>query len=79
MKEKSNGITLVALVVTIVVLMILAGISIGALTGENGIIGQAKEGKVATEISEEKEILNISAVQTIKESEYGDIVTDVMY
>ena len=37
-KRKQQGITLIALVVTIIVLMILAGISIGALTGENGLI-----------------------------------------
>ena len=37
MREKS-GITLISLVVTIVVLLILAGITIGAITGENGIL-----------------------------------------
>ena len=37
MREKS-GITLISLVVTIVVLLILAGIAIGAITGENGIL-----------------------------------------
>ena len=35
MKNKTNGITLIALVITIVVLIILAGISIGAITGNN--------------------------------------------
>ena len=38
----NNGITLVALVITIIVLLILAGVSISALTGETSIIGNAK-------------------------------------
>lgn len=55
-KYKSmNGITLVALVVTIVVLLILAGISINALSGENGILGKASEAKTKTEIADIKE------------------------
>ena len=40
---KETGITLIALVVTIVVLLILAGVSINALFGDNGIIEKAKE------------------------------------
>lgn len=38
MRKKNGGITLIALVVTIVVLLILAGVSISMLGGENGII-----------------------------------------
>ena len=45
----SEGITLVALVVTIVVLLILAGVTITMLFGENGIIKKAQEAKEATE------------------------------
>ena len=41
--SKQNGITLIALVVTIVVLLILAGVSINALFGQNGIIQRAKD------------------------------------
>ena len=44
MKKKSNGITLVALVITIVILLILAGISISALTN-TGIFQKAKDAK----------------------------------
>ena len=39
MKSNSKGITLIALVITIIVLLILAGITIATLTGDNGIIG----------------------------------------
>ena len=41
--KKNKGITLVALVVTIVVLLILAGVSINLVLGNNGIIAKAKD------------------------------------
>ena len=47
--RKNLGITLIALVVTIVVLLILAGISISMLTGQNGILNRATEAKEKTE------------------------------
>ena len=43
MLKNKKGITLVALVVTIVVLLILAGVSINLVLGDNGIIAKAKE------------------------------------
>ena len=57
---KSNnqkGITLVALVITIIVLLILAGITIAALSGENGILVRARESKYASDISSAKELV----------------------
>ena len=60
MKKNERGITLIALVVTIVVLIILAGISISMLTGENGIITRAQESKIQTEIGKEKEYITLS-------------------
>lgn len=47
--KKENGITLIALVVTIIVLIILAGISISLVLGDNGIITKAKQAKAETE------------------------------
>ena len=47
MKE-AKGITLISLAITIIVLLILAGITIGTLTGENGIIQKAKEAALET-------------------------------
>lgn len=48
-KQKENrGITLIALVITIIVLLILAGISIATLTGENGILTRANDAKIET-------------------------------
>lgn len=54
-QEKENGITIIALVVTIVVLIILAGISISTLMGENGIIEYAKRAAKETEESAKRE------------------------
>ena len=47
LKER-KGITLIALVITIIVLLILAGVSIAMLTGENGILNQANKAKTET-------------------------------
>ena len=55
-KEKnSKGITLIALVITIIVLLILAGVSIAMLTGENGILSQAAKAKEETEKAQANE------------------------
>lgn len=71
MKENRRGITLIALIVTILVLLILSGISISVLTGENGIINNASSAKEKTEIAEEKEMVEISAVQAAEKDVYG--------
>ena len=56
MKTKdTRGITLVALVITIVVLLILVGISINLVLGDNGIITKAQEARIAQELSSYKE------------------------
>ena len=52
---QNKGITLIALVITIVVLLILAGVSIAFLTGDNGIITQATEAREKNEIASVKE------------------------
>ena len=54
-KSSAKGITLIALVITIIVLLILAGVSIATLTGDNGILTQAKEAKEKTEEAKRKE------------------------
>ena len=48
-KKHTSGITLIALVVTIIVLLILAGISIAMLSGNNGILQRATEAKTYSE------------------------------
>lgn len=58
-KKMSSGITLIALVVTIIVLLILAGISISMLSGNNGILQRATEAKIKNEEIEIKEELTL--------------------
>ena len=61
--KERKGITLIALVITIIVLLILAGVSIAMLTGTNGILTQANNAKQATEESTEKEKRQLSQVE----------------
>ena len=61
-KRATNGITLIALIVTIIVLLILAGVSIATLTGDSGIITRANEAKVATELTGIKEEVEYSQI-----------------
>ena len=61
--KNTKGITLIALVITIIVLLILAGVSIAMLTGSNGILTQASNSKQATEESTEKEKRQLSQVE----------------
>ena len=77
LKTSIKGITLIALVVTIVVLLILAGVSISMLTGENGIITQAKEAKDQTIISDEKESISIAYTGCIQDNMFEKNVTDI--
>ena len=60
--EKNKGITLIALVVTIIVLIILAGVSISMLTGENGIITRAHEAKTKMEDAQNSETAQMDAI-----------------
>ena len=59
-KNSSKGITLIALVITIIVLLILAGVSIAMLTGENGVLTKATEAKDQTGIAQEKEEITMA-------------------
>ncbi len=60
-KKEKNGITLIALVITIVVLLILAGVSISAVFGKNGIIDKANEAKYLTKLREYEEKITLIA------------------
>ena len=60
MLKNKRGITLIALVITIIVLLILAGISINLLAGDNNTINKAEEAKTKTIIAKEQEGVNIS-------------------
>ena len=72
--KKNRGITLISLTVTIIVLLILAGISIATLNGDSGIIKKSKEAKEQTEISEEKEVVDRATVQAMGNNKKGDLI-----
>lgn len=60
---RNKGITLIALVVTVIVLIILSGVVITILTGESGILTQVQNAKIVTEISQMKEEWNIKKTE----------------
>ena len=72
MKKETNGITLIALVVTIVVLLILAGVSINMVLGENGIVTKAKEARNKTEQAKQNDLASMD--QVVKDMD--DILND---
>ena len=77
-KVKNDGITLIALVVTIIVLLILAGISVSMLTGQNGILNRAAEAKEKTELSQKQEKSDMANLEDlINESTEGTSVEKV--
>ena len=77
MKE-NKGVTLVALVVTIIILIVLAGISINLALGENGLISKAKQAKENMELAQIEEETNLNQLYTILETE-GITPGDVNY
>ena len=69
MRTKENkGVTLIALAVTVIVLLIISGVTISYMTGENGIINQSKESKKFAGTVEEKEVLNTSVAAAVGKS-----------
>ena len=71
-KEK-KGITLIALVITIIVLLILAGVSIAMLTGQKGILTQANNAKNATELASTKEKVELAVIGAISQTRDGTL------
>ena len=68
-----RGITLISLVVTVIVLLILAGISIQAITGNEGLVDRAIRAKELSEIENEKEIVKTATTNAIGKDKYGNI------
>ncbi len=65
---KQKGITLIALIVTIIVLLILAGVTIATLTGDSGVITKAEEAKISTELARYKEELELYKIEKYNEN-----------
>ena len=74
--KTSNGITLIALVITIIILLILAGVTIATLTGDNGILTQAGNAKEATQKAEAQEEVNLALANLKIEENQRDISQD---
>ena len=69
--NKERGITLIALVITIIVLLILAGVAISMLSGENGILNQAANAKDQTGTGSTDEAVKLAALAAISNASYS--------
>ena len=72
--KNNKGITLIALVVTIIVLLILAGVSIAMLTGQNGILNRARDAGESTAVANAKEKVTLAINEAITDY-YKDTYT----
>ncbi len=68
LKKSGKGITLIALVINIIVLLILAAVSIATLTGENGILTRANDAKTETEEAKDIEKIKLA----VSEAQIGE-------
>ena len=71
--EENTGITLIALVVTIIVLLILAGVSISMLTGQNGILNRVADAKEKTEVAQKDEEEKMQGYESLIDQYTGTI------
>ena len=69
--KKGKGITMIALVVTIIVLLILAGVSISMLTGQNGILNRGAEAKDKAETAQTEEQKELADLEELKKNPTG--------
>lgn len=75
--KSTKGITLISLVITIIILLILAGVTISLILGENGLINRAKDAKIQTEIANIKEEIQTNILEKQAENE-GNISDDTL-
>ena len=61
-KFKNNGITLIALIITIIVMLILTGVTLSITLGDNGLVNKAKEAATQTQIAMDRELLLSAAI-----------------
>ncbi len=73
--KQKKGITLIALVITIIVLLILAGISISMLTGDNSILQKATEAKTNTEEKSKEEQIKLEVMGSYGTNGTIDVAT----
>lgn len=73
MINEKRGITLIALIITIIVLLILAGVSLNAIVGDNGIISNAQTSSLKTKFANYKEEMEINLVGEISQDDIIDL------
>ena len=71
MLRKQNGLTLIALIITIIVMIILAGVSLSLTTGDDGVLNKAKLAREETRAGQVKEILDLWVEDTKIAREIG--------
>ena len=76
-RKRENGVTLIALAVTIIVMLILAGATIAMLTGENGIISQATKSRDRSDIAKVEEIGKLEYSNLIIEKQMDSVGEEV--
>lgn len=74
--RKNKGLTLIALVITVVVLLIISGVTISTLTGDNSIIKNAHNADSEKNRSEEKETVEWAAAQSVAVNDIGKVTSD---
>lgn len=68
--EKQKGITILALIVTVIILIILAGITISTISGDNGIITNTSKAKFTTEVKDIQEQIELKEIKSNNGKEY---------
>ena len=76
--KKENGITLVSLVITIIVLLILAGISINTITDQNAITQKSSEARNSAEIKSEMQMVEVASNSSRGGNRYGNISIETL-
>ena len=75
MMKSRKGITLIALIITIIVLLILAGVSLSLVVGDNGVLNQAEKSAKRTNEEEAKEQVGMELAGSYDESGYVNLTT----
>ena len=76
MNKKNQGITLIALVITIIILLILAGVSLNLIAGENGILTRAEKAVSATKIAAIREEIELE-MANLKMQYYENMLKEI--
>lgn len=76
--REKKGITLIALVITVIVLLILAAVSIATLTGENGILTKANNAKTETSEADEREAISLAYNGAMVEIKGQAVTADIL-